>query len=159
MKSEETRSSDLLLEYQNLLKVLAHTAKYLEGVHADVGILKSYQRLLRYLRSQPADKIPEILGAPGRDGKALREPRELQRSDLEISALTFAEILDLASNKETSRKQLERIATVRFGMTRGGLSALRNRDALVEKLRNLVSNENAHDSITRAAGQEPINRR
>jgi len=61
--------------------------------------------------------------------------------------MACATILDLASNQETSRRLLERIATLRFGVTRGGLSALRNRDALVEKLRTLIGNESTHDSI------------
>jgi hypothetical protein len=77
----------------------------------------------------------------------------LDLSEEEIRAMPIEKILDLASNKETSRKHLEQIASVRFGVTRGGLWVLRSRDALGERIRTLVSNENTHGSITRAAGQ------
>jgi hypothetical protein len=62
-------------------------------------------------------------------------------SEQEIRAMPIEKILDLASNKETSRKHLEQIASVRFGVPRGGLSALRSRDALGEKIRTLVESK------------------
>jgi hypothetical protein len=145
---------DLATEYQNLLSMLARTGKYLEGLNADPSVLKSYRRLLRYLRSQPAERFPEIIGESAHSGEKPGKKYEPELSEQEINTMAFTAILNLASSQETPRKLLERIATVRFGVTRGGLSALRNRDALVEKLRTLIGNESTHDSITRAAGQQ-----
>ena len=157
MNPEQPRP-DLATEYQNLLNMLARTGKYLEGLNADPSLLKSYRRLLRYLRSQPPERIREILGENSRRSEQLGRKYEPELSEQEICAMACATILDLASNQETSRRLLERIATLRFGVTRGGLSALRNRVALVEKLRTLIGNESTHDSITRAAGQQSSGR-
>jgi hypothetical protein len=152
MKPQEIRS-DLNIEYQNLLEVLGHTRKYLEMLNIDPTLLKSYRQLLRFLRSRPAEAIPEILRGTGPSSQKAEKRVQPDLSEEEIRAMPMEKILDLASNKETSRRHLEQIAAVRFGVTRGGLSVLRSRDALGEKIRTLVSNENAHGSITRAAGQ------
>ena len=152
MKPQELRS-DLDIEYQNLLEVLAHTVKYLEVLNIDPALLKSYGQLLRFLRSRPPEAIPEILRGTGQSSHKAERKVQPGLSEQEIRAMPMDKILDLASNKETSRKELEQIASVRFGVTRGGLSVLRSRDALGEKIRTLVSNENAHASLTRAAGQ------
>jgi hypothetical protein len=151
MKQQENRP-DVEVEYQNLLDMLARTAKYLEGLNIDPNLLKSYKQLLRFLRSRPAEAIPEILRqtSPAHAKAANRLQPDL--SELEICAMTIEKILELASNETTPRKHLEQIAAVRFGMTKGGLSALQNRPALAEKIRTLIRNENTHDSITRAAG-------
>ncbi len=53
--------------------------------------------------------------------------------------------------ENVSRKFLERIAALRFGMTRGALSTLRSRDALTEKLYKLLEHESTHEAISRAA--------
>lgn len=154
MRPDETRS-DLEVEYKSLLTVLIRTGKYLEGLNIDPAVLKSYKQLLRYLRARPATSLPEILG-----GAAIRRVRVGQASkeklsDQEILSMNTERILNLAADRDIPRREIERIATVRFGMTRGGLSTLRSRDALVEKLRTLIGNEGTHESITRAAAQQP----
>jgi hypothetical protein len=155
MKPQELRS-DLDIEYQNLLEVLAHTGKYLEVLNSDPVLLQSYRQLLRFLRSRPPEAIAEILRGTGQSSQKVERKIQPSLSEEEIRAMPIQKILDLASTKETPRKDLEQIASVRFGVTRGGLSALRSRDALGEKIRTLVSNENAHASITRAAGQRGV---
>jgi vacuolar-type H+-ATPase subunit I/STV1 len=153
MKPHKPRS-DLDAEYQKLLDMLSRTAKYLEGLNIDSNLLKSYKQLLRFLRSRPAEAIPEILRqtAPAHSNAAKGLQPDLLEQ--EIRAMTVERILELASNEKTPRKHLEQIASVRFSMTKGGLSALQNRSALAEKIRTLIRNENTHDSITRAAGQQ-----
>ena len=153
MKSNKIRS-DLGVEYQNLLNLLARTSKYLEGLNVDPTLLKSYKQLLRYLRTRPAASIPEILGNATCRVEVVGKRDEQQLSDQEILAMTFEQILHLASNPKIPRRHLEKIASARFGVTKGGLSTLRSRDALVEKLRTLIGNEGAHDSITRMAGKQ-----
>lgn len=153
MKPQEIQS-DLDVKYQKLLDTLSRTAKYLEGLNIDPSLLNSYKKLLRFLRSRPPEAILEILRET--DSTSHKIPKKLQPplSDQEIHAMPIDKILEMASNPETPRKHLEQIASVRFGVTPGGLSVLRNRQALQEKIRTLVSNENAHNSITRAAGQQ-----
>jgi len=150
MKSEESRP-DVVSEYQDLLKLLTLTGKYLEGIRADPVLLKSYSQLLRYLRSRSPECISEILAGTRRPTQKPTTKPAL--SDAEICGLSFEDILRLASNPAVPRLQLERIAVVRFSVTRGALTELRSRDALVEKLRTLIANASTHESITRAAGQ------
>lgn len=152
MKSDENQS-ELTVQYQALLKLLASTLKYLEGINVDPSLLKSYRQLLRHLRTRPARSISEILGNARGGPETAEEKYERPLSDEEILGLTAKEIVDRALNSKVSRKDLEKIAAVRFGVTRGALSTLRSRDALVEKLRTLIDNEGTHDSIARVAGK------
>lgn len=153
MKSNEV-PPELAAQYQDLLKLLGSTLRYLERLNVDPNLLKSYKKLVRYLRTRHTETVAEIIGSTSGKIEIAAKTLEQERSDQEILAFTAKEIIDLASNPMTSRKFLERIATLRFGVTRGGLSALRNRDALVEKLRTLIANEGAHDSIARVAGRD-----
>ena len=141
-------------EYQGLLRLLTCTEKYFKEIRVDPSLLHSYKHLLRYLRSQPVENIQKILGSPIRTSEKSERESDPEFAGQTLSEMPFEKVLDLASNPSTSRKLLERIATERFSVTRGGLSALRTRDALVEKLRTLVGNETAHGSITRAVGQQ-----
>jgi hypothetical protein len=143
--------TDVQAQYHELLALLANTLKYVEAIGVDPKVVESYKRLLRYLRACSPDVIADIVGEknskkPGRLTKAFPPP-----SDEEILRMTSQRIVDLASNPDVPRSYLERIATVRFGMTTGGLSNLRSRAALLDKLRTLIGNENAHDAIARAA--------
>ncbi len=151
MKSEGSDFSHS--EYQRLLSLLASTLKYVQGINADPSLVKSFKQLLRYLRTLPPANIDEILGNTSSNAKRSGRGSEPPPSDEKILGMTFQQILELASNPQVPRTHLEQIATVRFGMTKGGLSILRSRDALIEKLRTLIGNESAHDSITRAAGK------
>lgn len=139
-------------EYEKLLDLLARTGKYLEGVGIDASVLSSYKHLLRYLRARPESDLSEIIGKAGRGQPKLRQKYEF--SEEEIRSMNFERILEVAANEDIPRKAIERIASVRFGMTRGGLSTLRSRDALVEKLRTLIRNEGTHDAISRAASSQ-----
>lgn len=153
MKPQEIHS-EIDLEYRNLLEMLGRTLKYLEGLNIDPTLLKSYKQLLRFLRSRPADAIPEIIR--GSVPSSLKTEKRVQPniSEQEIHSMPIEKILELALSEETSRKHLEQIASLRFGMTKGGLSVLRSRHALTEKICTLVRNENAHGSIVRAASQQ-----
>jgi hypothetical protein len=133
--------------------MLGRTAKYLEELKIDPTLLSSYKKLLRFLRSRPPEAILEILRETVPTRQKVAKKLQPDLSDQEIHAMSIEKIIDLASNVETPRKHLERIASVRFGVTPGGLSVLQNRHALSEKIRTLVRNEKTHESITRAAGQ------
>jgi hypothetical protein len=148
MKSKSVRSS-AEAEFEKLLDILTRTGKYLEGLGIEASTLSSYKHLLRYLRARPESELLEIVGRSGSSRRDLRETLEL--SEDEIRSMSFERIMDLASNTEIPRRTIEKIATIRFGMTRGGLSTLRSRDALVEKLHTLIGNEGTHDAISRVA--------
>jgi hypothetical protein len=151
MKSKDS-PLDLDVEYQRLLRLLASNLKYVEGVGADPKLTESYRRLLRYLRSRPPSTALEILGnATSRKTGAKSGKVIPALSDAEILQMTPDEIIRFGSRPDTPRVHLERIAVLRFGMTRGGISNLRSRDALVEKLITLIRNEGAHDAIARVA--------
>jgi hypothetical protein len=148
MKSRDVRSS-AEAEFEKLLDVLTRTGKYLEGIGIDASILSSYKHLLRYLRTRPESELSEIVGPSGGSKRTIKD--QFEPSDEEIRVMSFDAILDLASNKDIPRRTIEKIAVIRFGMTRGGLSTLRSRDALVEKLHTLIGNEGTHDAISRVA--------
>ena len=147
--------SELHAEYKNLLGVLTSTEKYLESLAVDPAIRKSYRQLLRYLRSQSSEGVSAILGQTAGKHRPTQSKPEPTISESEIREMSFEKIREIASDSKISRKLLERIATLRFGVTRGGLSTLRTRDALVGRLQTLVSNEEVHDSIRRAVGEQP----
>ncbi len=148
MRSGDERQP-LETQYEKLLEVLTRTGKYLEGLEIDPSVLKSYKALLRYLRAQPSTRLPEMIGDAGSKKRSAAHKDRL--SDDEIRSMSVARIDELASDKEVPRSEIERIAVVRFGMTAGGLSNLRSRDALAAKLRTLIENETTHESIARAA--------
>jgi hypothetical protein len=151
--NEDHDASGLRVRYAELLDVLSRTGKYLDGLGIDQSVLKSYERLLRYLRAQPIASVQEILGeVPPRKSRAAQvHPTEL--TDREILEMSPSSILAAASDRLVPRREIERIAVLRFGMTAGGLSYLRSRHALIEKLRTLIGNEDTHESIGRAAGR------
>jgi hypothetical protein len=142
---------DIEPEYQKLLALLSATLRYLEGIGADPNVLNSYRRLLRYLRSRQSVAIAEILGEPASKKKKSTDTSLPPPSDDDVVRMTPARIVELASNPDIPRAHLEKIAIVRFGMTKGGISSLRSRSALIDKLRTLIGNEGAHDAIARVA--------
>lgn len=150
MKRQESKSP-IEAEFERLLDVLGSTGKYLERLAVDQGVLDSYMKLLKYLRSRPAAAIPEILGH--RASKRSRAAHALRLTEEEIRSMSPNAILGLLADPSTARETLEQVAVMRFGMTAGGLSILRSRTALVAKIRTLVQNEATHESIARLASQ------
>ncbi|MGO9304923.1 MAG: hypothetical protein ACLP3R_14730, partial [Candidatus Korobacteraceae bacterium] len=61
------------------------------------------------------------------------------------------EILKLLNNEETPRSDLEQIAIVRFSVPSGSMRSFSNKRMLVDKLRTLVENERAHETIGEVA--------
>jgi len=145
---------DLVKTHRELLSLFERTYKYLDSVHADRSLLDAYKRLLRYLLNRPDETVYQILGNPSHSlSMPVREPA-LGLTDQEINCLTGERIQELASDPKLRRKDLERIAAIRFGVSKGALSSLRSRRALLDKLATLIGNEQTHESIGRAAGNE-----
>jgi hypothetical protein len=145
---EPDQSSDAVESFRRLLLILDGNLRYLQAVEVDARIVFAYKRLLRYLRSQPSERIAELVGTPPKTHRREVLPR-LALTDDEIRAVTPDHVMKLTADPNVPRRELERLAAVRFGVTKGGLSNLRSRKALVEKLLTMVSNEGAHESIAR----------
>lgn len=136
----------LVEDYRRLVILLESNYKYIHSTGTDERILCVYKRLLHFLKHRDVKRIAEILGETKFTAPHL--PKSFF-SDEQIRSMSSEQIKELASDLSVTRKQLEQVASVRFGVTRGGLSNLRNRDALVDKLLTLVRNERTHESIAR----------
>lgn len=147
-------SNNETIEPRDLLHLLSRTEKYFEDIKIAPDLLLSYKKLVRYLRSQPKEKLCKILGLLPTKDETETGVSKGEMSAAKIAAMDSEEILRLARNPDFPRKQLERIAALRFGVTKGALSALRNKEALVEKINSLVENEATHESITRVASSK-----
>ena len=147
--TEIHESPDAADRFRRLMAILEANQKYLQAARVEDDILVAYKELLRYLRSRPPATKAEIVG-PRRASQVYSKTAAPQFSEDQIRAMTATEVSALASNPEITRRQLEQIARIRFGVTTGGLSNLRTRDALVQKLLTLVGHEATHESISRA---------
>lgn len=156
-KTPEPQDSELHQDCERLLEALGDTIKYFEKLKVDQKLVHSFRRLLRYLRTQPRERLHEMIGDRPRPAGKESAAKAPVLSEDEIRAMPLDTVLANASDPALSRKDLERIASVRFGFSTGALSALRSRDALVSKLRTRVANERAHESISRLASQSGAN--
>lgn len=135
--------------FQDIIIILEKNFKYLVSVNLDPTTAIAYKKIVRYLKHLNQEEIEEILGVRRKRTRSARKQKDPQMSDHEILRLSGNEISEVLSTKPVTRKFLERLAVIRFGISAGALSALRNRDAVVEKLRIMVDHENTHDAISR----------
>jgi hypothetical protein len=129
--------------------LLDRSIKYLDSVGVDDSVIHDCKKVMSYLQHLPTNEVASILGAP-LTGKS--KPAQLtELTGNEIENLGPSDLRQLVTSSVTSRKVLEQLAIQRFGVTKGGLSMLRSRESLVEKLLTLLSHEDTHISISRAA--------
>lgn len=136
--------------FVEILSLLELNIRYLEALGFGEATIQDYRKVLAYLRSRSPAEVAKILGshAKTRRPKSSRDP---ELTDEEIRRLKPEKIAEFLSAEEISRPFLERLASVRFGVTKGGLSMLRSRGALKEKIETLVSHEGTHDVISKVA--------
>jgi hypothetical protein len=148
MKSE--KSVDFGKQFKDLLALHERTLKYLESNKSDAVLIQNYKKLQSYLRNLSDDEIFTILNSKSKKSASnfVQPINELQ--DNEIEKLTIEQVKEEILNDKISKKYLDRIAGIRFGVTKSGASSL-NREALIEKLQVLISNEKTHDTIARLA--------
>jgi len=146
-----------LEDFSLVVEILEKNLRYVEGLGMDATTIHVYKRVISHLKSREANEIERILGIHTAEAnKRLASSSESILNDKKISELRIDQIKAFLKNSKTSRAYLERIATIRFGVTRGALSALRSREALSEKLLNMIENESTHEAIVRAAAtQQP----
>jgi hypothetical protein len=124
-----------------LLKVLTAHYHSLVSARSDETILKQFSNLLRFLKRQDADFLETSISKKHESSRLpVLTPEELRGASLD-------DLDKLVNADETTRKDLEFIAIERFSVPRGSMRSFSNKEMLVEKLRALISNERAHDTI------------
>lgn len=149
--------SDKVSVFKRVLTLLEYQLKALKKIGVNSDLISVYGSLLQYLRTLNSDQIKVFLE---RKHVSREERSEDNEYDEQLFKLNLDEIKLIVQSEESTRKYLEKIATVRFGMTKGELSSISNRSRLVEQLTMLINNEEAHKSIKRmASSKEEIYRR
>ena len=72
-------------------------------------------------------------------------------TDEEAFSLNNNEIKKIVSNEKTTRKTIEKIAMIKFGMRESELKSIRDKKSLSEHLHTIIRNQETHESIKRAA--------
>ena len=147
------KNSDTLTEsYSRVISLLEKNFRYVDALEIDKETIDNYRQVIAYLRHRSPAEIQKILSAgSSRKIKLTRDAFGHDFTDEHIARLDSEKINDLLSSDITSRSFLERLATVRFGVTKGALSTLRSRNSLKEKIENLLAHESTHKVISKAA--------
>ena len=142
-------------KFKDLLIFQEKNIKFLESIKADTDLIYTYKQLLKYLQNLSQYEIEEIFKCQPAGGVLDITKKTSPFIELEaIKKMTVQQIKDEIAKPEVSRKLLENIASIKFGVTKGALSMLRSREALITKIHNLLSNEYTHEVISRAAGDK-----
>lgn len=137
-------------QYLRALALLDDTSKYLKNAGSDIDLLYTVGRLVKYLRGKTSSEIHMILGSVETQQPIINFAAE-QETEEQISNLTADQLRQRLADTKVSRKTLERIAKIRFGVPTGALSTLRDKKSLQDKLLTLIANEVTHDSIAKLA--------
>jgi len=139
-----------LESYAEILSLLEKNLRYLESLGINEALLQNYRKVLSHLRTKSATDIGKILDKKTTKKRPQRDV-DPNLTDDEISRLEGELIEQYLDAQKLSRSFLERLASVRFGVTKGALSMLRSREALTDKIRTLLTHEGTHEAISRAA--------
>jgi hypothetical protein len=126
-----------------LLKVLTAHFNALVSARSDEAVLRQYSALLRFLRSRPADFLERHAQGKQRTDPAPR----LGLSEEDVQKASLDALERLVNDEITPRRDLERIAILRFSVPRGSMRSFSNKQTLVDKLQSLIDNERAHETI------------
>lgn len=136
-------------DIDRLVKVLTAHYRVLLSARSDKTLLEQYALLLRALRSKAFSFLDDR-----REARATRSARSSHVptiSQEELSKATLDDLENLVTDAKTGRKDLEFIAIQRFSVPRGAMRKFSNREMLVDKLRTLIGNERAHETISEVA--------
>lgn len=140
----------LSLRYKNVIAVLEKNLKYLESVGLDSQVSQDYKRVLASLKAKSLVEVFSVLDKKNPKNTASKDAISAMSGE-DLAKLTLKEIRQKISSPDVSRSSIEKVASVRFGVSKSGLSSLKSKDALLEKIDNLLSNEGVHEIISRAA--------
>jgi hypothetical protein len=138
--------------FAELLWTVESNVRYLRRTGAKPDLVRMWENLLSFLRRLPEKDVHQIEGVGVAPGRARPDAALAGPSDAEIAAMTIEAIEEILL-KDLPRRELERLAKIRFNLTPGDLSNLSNRDALAEKIRSMCDNEGTHSAIERVAGK------
>lgn len=147
-------TSDEIKQAKVLLGLLKQNLKFLRDAGADIELVEIYTRLLKVLQSRGDDGILALIHKS--DKKTRTKSRKLDDtlSNTAIREMDIKEVETLIHGQKLTRKYLEQIAAERFGLTKGALSAISNREQLISRIDTLIDNEKTHESIRRRASSE-----
>ncbi|MBZ5726299.1 MAG: hypothetical protein LAP87_15035 [Acidobacteriia bacterium] len=134
-----------------LLKVLTAHLNALVSARSDEAVIRQYSALLRFLKSRPADFLEHFAHVKHRTDQP---PISTGMSDEDIQKASLDDLEKLVNDEATPRRDMERIAIQRFSVPSGSMRRFSNRESLVEKLRSLIDNERAHETIRAVARRE-----
>lgn len=151
MKKAFKESSNNTLAFKQVLKLLNYQLNSIEEIGADPAVISVYRCLVRHLGTLNNKELDTIL-----ETQHPLQKHEAKSNDFDeqLFKLNLDEIGTIVQSKDSTRKHLEKIATVRFGMTRGEISRISSKNRLVEQLTTLINNEKAHQSIKRMASSK-----
>lgn len=148
---------DASQDFFEVITLLEKNLKYIDSLGVNTDILHDYRKIVAYLKTRNKNEIESILG-PRPSPKKLVKKAEPELTDAQVANLTNDQIKALLDSQNTTRKLLERVAALRFSVSRGALSSLRTSEALRDKLATLMSNEGTHEAIARVViGQDATN--
>lgn len=137
--------------FKQLINVLEYNLKAFKSADSSKTVVELYDQLIKHLKSINYNDFQKILNSKD-SVKAL--PKKKSRdiiTDEEAFNLTNNEIMKIVSNKETTRKTIEKIAMIKFGMRESELKSIRDKKSLREHLYTIIRNQETHESIRRAA--------
>lgn len=150
MMNEKQPADDSVAAFREVVSILEKNGRYLEVVGLKTTTREAYRKTVAYLKRMDVDEIENLLRGKKRDHGTRKRLLDPDVSDDEMRSLSPDRVRQFAESEEVSRKFLERLAKLRFGMTSGAISVHGSRAALVEKINTLLGHEGTHQAITRA---------
>lgn len=135
----------------SLLKVLRAHFDSLVYAGCQESVLKEYADLLSALKSGSLSSRDKSLQNKRPDS---HPPLRAHIVEDDIRNASLDGIEKLVANEKTTRKDLELIATLRFSVPHGSMRSYSGKQLLVDKLRTLIRNERAHETISTVARAE-----
>lgn len=136
----------LMERHKKLLDVLDKNLKYIESIGVDSVLVSDYKKMVSYMRSKTLVEVLHVFGGYG--SKKKRPVPVDAAKDIDFARMSLSEVRERINSPKTTRGLMENIASSRFGVSKGGLSMLRSREALKNKIESLLSNESAHEVIS-----------
>lgn len=141
---------------EKLIKVLGEQRRALVAAQSDEELLRQYGALIRFLRGVASQELERIFGEHRSPLKS-ETSEQLELSEAEIANMPGNDVEKIINDEATPRKLLEQIAIHRFQVPRGSIRRFSNRGMLIQKLVNLLRNEQAHSAIEAVArGQAAV---
>ncbi len=140
----------LLRARKNVLHYIRQQLIALRAAGAHNEIATSLRSLSAYVERADIAELEKMLISNTAPLSQTSESNSDQQvmNDRDVEQLTIAQVEELIQDPDINKAILERIAQLRFGVTRG-LSRKSTKASLLMKIESLVSNEKGHEAIRR----------